>query len=235
MKKILILLTLLCLTGCNVKYDLTITDKQQVKEKFYVYIENDEIIKSQMSIDEYLDYYSNIYKKNDGYSEYKIITKKSDPNSYFVVKNDYKNLSEYINSTSFKSMFYSASVETVGKYTTFKTSKNAYLESVKNNQLISSNAKYKSFEINIKFYNEVVSSNADKVDEKNNIYTWVVSEDDKEDFISFKIGPKVKYNVVIKDYIQNNIITFAVIGSSLAILATLGGYIYIKSKKNNEI
>ena len=235
MKKVLILLILLCLTGCSVQYDLTITDKQQVKEKFYVYVDNDKMLKSHSSIDEYLDYYSNLYTQNEGYEKYKVTTKKSKPSSYFIVKNNYKDLNEYVNSYSFKSMFNDASIEKVGNYTSFKTTKNAYLESIKNNQLISDDTKYESFEISIKFYNEVVSSNADKINKKNNVYTWIVSEDNETDYIHFKIGPKVKYNVIIKDYIQNNIASIIVIGATITTLLVIGAYIYIKGKKNNEI
>lgn len=235
MKKILIFVILLCLTGCSVQYDLTITDKEQVREKFYVYVKNEEMLKSHSSVEEYLDYYSNLYIKNYGYDKYKIKTKKSKPSSYFIVQNNYKNLDEYITSNTFKSMFDNASIERIGKYTSFRTSKNAYLESIKNDQLVSEESKYESFKISIKFYNEVVSSNADEIDKKNNIYTWIVSEDNDTDYINFKIGPKVKYNVIIMDYIQDNIISIIVVGLATIILASVILYIYVKSKKNNEV
>ena len=76
MKKILILLTILCLTGCSVQYDLTITNKEQVKEKFYVYVKNEKMLETHSSVNEYLDYYSNLYKNNYGYDKYTITTKK---------------------------------------------------------------------------------------------------------------------------------------------------------------
>jgi len=235
MKKILILISLLCLTGCSVQYDLTITDKQEVKEKFYVYVANEKMLKTHSSIDEYLDYYSNLYIQNEGYDKYKVTTKKSKPNSYFIVKNSYKDLNEYINSYSFKSMFDDATVEKIGKYTNFKTTKNAYLESIKNNQLISDDTKYDDFRISIKFYNEVVSSNADEIDENNNIYSWIVSEENENDYIQFKIGPKVKYNVMFKDYVQNNMASIITIGVVILSITTAVIIIYQKGKKNNEV
>ena len=235
MKKILILLILLCMTGCSVQYDLTITDKEEVKEKFVISIPNEKMLSEYSSVEEYLDYYSNLYLQNDGYDDFKIDTKKSKPNSYFTVKNNYKNLDEYVQSISFKSMFDNAMIERIGSYTSFTTSKNAYLASLKNNDLISEEGKYDSFKISIKFYNEVTATNAEEVDEKNNIYTWIVSEDSETDYIYFKIGPKVKYGVVLMDYIQNNLASIIIITSTIVLLAVTITFIYIKSKKNNEV
>lgn len=235
MKKFFIFCLLIFLTGCSVQYDLTITDKEKVVEKFKIYVDNEEILSSYSTIDEYLDYYSNIYSKNQGYQKYNITTKESKPASYFTVKNSYNSLDDYTKSLSFKSMFNTASIERVGKYVTFTTSKNAYLESIKNGDVISEEDQYENFKISIKFYNEVTDSNAEEVDEKNNIYSWIVSEDSKTDYIYFKIGPKVKYNVVIMDYIQNNLSTIIIISSAVLLLEIVVMFIFIKSKKNNEV
>jgi len=235
MKKLLIFISLILLTGCSVNYDLTITDKEKVIEEFKVYVDNEEILSSYSTIDEYLDYYSNLYLSNQGYENFKVDTHKGKEVSYFEVKNEYKSLDEYISSVSFKSMFTSAEIERIGNYVSFRTSKNAYLESIRNGEVVSEDSRYESFKISIKFYNEVTASNADEVDEKNNIYTWVVSEEDDEDYIYFKIGPKVQYNVVIMDYIQNNLATIIIISSAVIILVSIIVFIYIKAKKNNEV
>lgn len=235
MKKILVLLILLCMTGCSVQYDLTITNEGEVKEKFVISIPNEDMLSEYSSIEEYLDYYSNLYLQNEGYEDFSIDTKKSKPDSYFTVKNNYKNLDEYVQSLSFKSMFNNATIERIGKYISFTTSKNAYLASLKNNDLISEESKYDNFKIRIKFYNEVTASNAEEIDEKNNIYTWIVSEDSETDYIYFKIGPKVRYGVVVMDYIQNNLASIVIITSTIVLLAATIAFIYIKSKKNNEV
>lgn len=234
MKKIIIILSILLMTGCSVNYDLTITDKEQIKEEFKIYIDNSEILQSYSSIDEYLDYYSNIYKENQG-KEYSIKTKESKPQSYFIVNNSYKNLDEYIASTSFLSMFNSANIERVGNYISFTTSTNSFLSSIKNNELLSEETANNTFKIRIKFYNEIASSNADSVDEKNNIYIWEVNKNTEKDYIYFKIGPKVKYNIIIKDFIKNNLAAIIITITSLIIVAIGGVYIYSKAKKNNEV
>lgn len=235
MKKLLLMISLLFLTGCSVNYDLVITDKEEVKETFYVYVDNEIIKNNSMSIDEYLDYYASLYSQNKSYKDFKITTKEGKNKSYFKVTRNYDSLDDYINSYSFKSMFDTANIERSSKYTSFTTSSNAYLKALKNDELISEDNQYDSFKISIKFYNEVINHNADKVDKNNNIYTWYVSEDSENDYIYFKTGPKVKYLVVLKDKISENILSISAIGISIILVVSIVGYIYTKSKKNNEI
>lgn len=236
MKKIIFcILMLLFLTGCDVQYDLVVTNKEKIRETIYVYVNNNIISNNSMSIDEYLDYYSNLYMSNPGYEGIKIDTKKGDKISYFVAKNEYNSLDDYVSSYTFKNMFNSATIERVGNYVSFTTSKNAYLESIKNDELISEQSKYNSFKISIKFYNKLANHNADEYDEKNNIYSWNINENSTKDYIYFKIGPDVRYDVMIKDFIQNNILVISVLGGILLISIIVILYVIIKIRKNNEI
>ena len=235
MKKIFILAVLILLTGCDVKYDLTITNKEEVKEKIYIYVDNKTIENSSMSKDEYLDYYSNLYLQNSGYENYKVNTKSDNKISSFIVTRKYSNLDDYVASVSFKNMFNNATIERIGSYTKFETSKNQFLESIKNDEIVSEDSKNNTYTINIKFYNEIVNHNADKVDKKSNIYTWIVNKNTTKDNLYFKIGPKVRYDVMILDYIQNNLISIIIIGGIILFILMTSLYIYIKIKKNNEI
>ena len=235
MRKIIILLIILFLTGCDVKYNLVINNKQEVSEKIYVYVDKTTIDESNMSIDEYLDYYSNLYLENEGYKDFKITTKKNDNSGYFIIKNNYNSLNDYISSYSFKNMFNTATIETIGKYTTFKTTVNSYLENLKNDELVNDKMKNYNYTIKIKFYNEIVNNNADEVDEKNNVYTWYVNKDTTKEYIEFKIGPKVRYDIMIFDYIQNNYVVIGVVSLILISIIICGLSIVVKAKKNNEI
>ncbi len=235
MKKILFLFFLLIITGCDVQYNLTITNKEEVKENFYVYIDNKTISNNSMTVDEYLDYYSNLYTNQSAYNNIKITTKKGNEVSYFLVKNNYKNLDEYIKSYTFKNMFSDADIERVGKYTSFMTSNNVYLEAVENGELLSEQAKYDSFKISIKFYNKLANHNADEIDEKNNIYSWNIQEHSSKDYIYFKLSPEIRYDVMIKDYILNNLLAIVIAGGLILIITFCLIYVAIKIKKNNEI
>ena len=101
MKILLLLILLLLITGCTGEYNLTITDKKEVNENFKLGINNQKILDSGITIDEYLDYYSHTYSSSDNFKKYNIKTKKSKPNSYFLVERSYKDLEEYIESNSF--------------------------------------------------------------------------------------------------------------------------------------
>lgn len=234
MKKLLILLVII-LTGCDIKYDLVITDKGEVKEKFIISIDNEIIKNNSMSNDEYLDYYSNLYLKQDNYKNFKIKTKEGKEESYFIVKNNYNNLNSYIESYSFKNMFDNAMIEQVGKYTSFQTTNNIFLKNIKNDTLLSEETLKNKYTINIKFYTEVVNSNADEIDLKNNIYTWYIDSNTTKDNIYFKYGSKKRIDVIIKDVIQRNLFVFIVVSSTILILLISTFYILIKAKKNNEI
>lgn len=235
MKKILPFFLILLVSGCSLKYDLTITDKKEVKEKFYLGVVNEEVTSYNYSIDEYLDHYKYIYSTSDNFKDYNIKTKKSNPQSYFIVNRNYKSIDDYIKSNSFLSMFDSATIESTDKYYEFKSGKNIYLSNLNNDSLLSETDKYDSVSISIKFYNEVVNSNADEVDKKNNIYTWYIDDNTTKDFIYFKTSKKVKYLVKIKDIIMDNILSITIISSIVIILLISIGYIVFKSKKNNEI
>ncbi len=235
MKKFLLLLSALLLTGCSVNYDLTITNKEKVKEKFYVYEANDKILESHGSINEYLNKYASLYSESMGSKGYTIKTKKGNPSSYFIVTKTYSNLDDYVLSNTFRTMFNSANVERNGGYTTVVTSRNAYIQSIKNDELVSENSKYDTFKISIKFYNEVIDTNANEVDKKNNIYTWHVSEENGDGFIYFKTGPKVMYKVVFMDYIADNLLAVIITSGTILLIAFTTLYLYAKSKKNNEV
>ncbi len=235
MKKLLIALSILLLTGCSVDYNLTVTNKGNVKEKFYVNVDNSKILESSTTIEEYLNTHAAMYAQNQGNQNYHIKTKKAKPSSYFLVTRDYKDLDEYITSNTFRSMFNSASIERLGDYTTFITSKNAYLQSILNDELVSEDSKYDDFKISIKFYNEVIDTNADVVDEKNNVYTWELNDDINNSYIYFKISSKVRHDVVILDYVKTNLIAIIAISTILVLLVSSVLYLYVKSKKNNEV
>lgn len=232
---ILLLLVIVLLTGCNIKYDLLITDTEQVNEEFTIPVKNKDILKKYKTVDEYLDYYSNLYSMNEGYDKFMISTKKGREISKFIVNRKYKNLDDFITSYSFKSMFDNASIERVGNYVKFTTSNNKYLQQLKSKEDIDENSIYESFQVNIKFYNKVVDSNADRIDEKNNIYTWEIVSDNPKDFIMFKISKDKRYDVMILDYIFKNLVAFVFFGTVIVLGILLLLFVNYKRLKNDRI
>lgn len=236
MKRIIILLTLiLLLTGCSVKYDITITDTEKIKEQITITVDNETALKSSNSLEEYLDYYSNIYTDNQGYGEFAVKTKKGKEFSKFIVKNTYNNLNDYTSSFSFLSMFNKASIERVGNYVTVTTSENEYLKTINGDEFLDEEFFYDDFQISIKFYNKVVNHNADYVDEKNNIYTWDVTKNNPKEYMTFKYSNEKRYDVIIKDWIMINLLPIIIIGTFLVFVIGFIIYILIVRKNNDRI
>lgn len=235
MKKIILLILILLLTGCSVKYDVTITDTEKIKEKFVIPVEKDTMLKEFKTVDEYLDYYSNLYSSNYAYQDFTIKTKKGKKISNFVVEREYKNLDEYIISSSFKSIYDKANIERIGKYIKFTTTKNAYLASIEGDDYLDADFQYTDFKVNIRFFNKVVDSNADQIDEKNNIYTWDILSKGTDQYIMFKISDEKRYDVMFKDFVLNNLL--AIISFGIIITGAIIVLIYINFErvKNNKI
>ena len=78
-----------------------------------------------------------------------------------------------------------------------------------------------SITVKIKFYNKVVNHNADSVDEKNNIYTWVLSKDNNYDNIMFQLSNEVKFGIMIKDYLSQHKFIFVIIGGVILLIVVL--------------
>lgn len=235
MKKIIILLCVLLLTGCSVDYNLVVTDKGEVRENFTIIVDNELALQRYETIDEFLNYYTEYYPQIKGFENYKIKGKDHGNYSTLKVSSKYNSLKEYTKSKSYISMFSNAVVEVQGKYTTFKSSKNFYLEKLNSDIVMEGEVLYDEFKINIKFYNKVVSHNADIVNEKDNIYTWIVTKNNAKDTIEFKTNSEKRYDVIIKDYIENNIVAIS-IGGVLLLVVLIGGIIfYIKYRKNQEL
>lgn len=236
MKRLFILLgSIILFTGCSINYDLVITDDEKIKETITIPVNNKEALESYDSLDEYLDYYANVYSENQGYGQFKVKTKKGRDVSKFIVTNSYDKLDEYITSFSFISMFNNASIERVGNYVTFTTSENEYLKVLNADEFLDEEFYYDDFKINIKFYNKVVNSNADYVDEANNIYTWDITKTNPKQYITFKFSNSKRYDVIFKDWFMNNILPIAIIGGLIIIIICIGIYTIIVRKNNDKI
>lgn len=236
MKRLLILLiSVILFTGCSVNYDLLITDDEKIHETITIPVRNEEALKKQGSLEEYLDYYSNIYAHNEGYETFNIKTKKGKEVSKFIVTNSYDSLDTYSNSYSFLSVFNKANIERVGKYVKFTTSENEYLKAINGDEFLDEEFFYEEFKINIKFYNKVVDSNADYVDEKNNIYTWDVTKNNPKNYMTFKFSDEKRYDVILKDWFMENLLPIVIFGILLVIIICVGIYIAVVRKNNDKI
>ena len=218
--------------GCSINYNLTVTNNKKIIENAIVIDSNDTILKYNNSV---LDFLTN---QQSGIKEigYDVDIINGNVESGLIITNKDDNFNSYINSEYFKKLFEKANTTYNNGLFTFETSGEYYRNDVFSVDL-SKHFLYNLDEINvnIKFYNVVESHNADKVDEANNIYTWVLKKDDSYRNISFKLQDKIRYDVMSKELFKKYKLLFVVI-IVIIILIVFGIFKLMNIiKQNNKI
>lgn len=235
MKKIsllVVIISLLLLSGCNIKYNLTVTDKGVVKEKAYFLQDNKNILENNDDINLYLE--EKIAPYQTVYSSYKYYKHKGLLKSYILVQKEYESLSNYAtNSNLFKNLFERGEV-TGTNNNSFRTVGKFYYDKIYDDT-VDPTFYINKIEINIRFYNNVLDNNADKVNKVTNTYTWIIDETTETKDIYFKTGTKVQYNAVIYQFITDNLIAVLITSGViiLALLITL--MVRLKQIENNRL
>ncbi len=219
-KILFIIVLLICITGCSANYDLIITDKKKVFENVVLLDDNDNILKTSESIDYFL-----LYKKKQftalGYDVKNI---KGNRNSGFNLSNKYDNLDEFVKNSMMKSLFETANIEDDGNLFIFETTGQYLYNEIFSIDLMSDYIyNLDEIKVKIKFYNKVLNHNADSVDEKNNVYTWILSKDNNYDNIMFQLSKDVRLDIKYGDYLNRHKFVLVIIGAVviLIVLAVL--------------
>lgn len=218
MKKFLLLICLLLITGCDVTYNLTVTDNSVMESSDFVYKksnDNKKIVQDYYK-GKYVSYYDMDLKTDNYYSKKKIDTlNKIGMNLSYNYKNE-----KYQNSSLFDQCYYKKSFIKGKKYIIIKTEGGARCFNKDNDELID------SLTINITSKLKAVKNNADKV--KGDTYIWKLTQDNynsKDIFIKFKRDDSNNVLLIL-------LFAFVIIGF---ISIVIMGYIAIKNKKNNEL
>lgn len=218
--------------GCTVDYNLTITNKKKIIESITVLDDNETILKYNDSVQDFL----NIQKQGVDALGYDVNTLMDDMESGLFIQKNYKDFTSYTTSEYFTKLFEKANVTDVNGLFKFETSGNYYRNDVFTVDL-SQHYLYDldKVNVNIKFYNVVESHNADKVDEANNTYTWVLDKKDSYRNIVFKLKDDIRYDIMFKDFFNRNKVLIIVIFGIILLL--IYGVIRFKSviKRNNSI
>ncbi len=218
--------------GCTIDYNLTITNKKKIIESITVLDDNGTILKYNDSIQDFL----NMQKKGVEELGYEVNTLTGDSESGLFIQNNYNDFTSYTNSEYFTKLFEKANVTYDNGLFKFETSGDYHRNDVFSVDL-SQHYLYNldKININIKFYNVVESHNADKVDNANNTYTWVLDKKDSYRNIVFKLKDDIRYDIMFKDFFNRNKILIIVLCG--VILLLIYGIIKFKRiiKKNNLI
>ena len=212
-KKIIILLFVIILTGCSGTYNLKFNDDLSIKEELNVEIPSTEENKQKT-----LDLFKNNKINNKKYS-----IKSSNNRLKIKYSEEYISIEDYIvNSNLYHLLFDSISYDKTDKYIEVEA-KNAL--DLKNNSIYKvNNYDISLFQINLESTHKILSSNYDQ--KEGNIYFWTIDENTKEKEINFKIST---------DYYKNKIVYLVpliIIGLVMVISFI---YLYNRIRKTNRL
>lgn len=233
MKKIKILLSIavvFILSGCTVKYDLSISP-DVINEKITISEEQSLVDES-----EYDEIFNNTYSTYTSKTKTKYITSKEKENSKinYILKQNY-------NIRNFKPV--RAFSECFDAYNLVESSdiNNQYiLQTSKGfNCMVYSYATIDSYEINIQLKDyDVINNNASDIN--GDIYSWKINNTNAADFyisLEFKEKNDVKQNSS-DDIVKNNINSSSIVGISIILLISICIIVIIILKinrKNNKL
>ncbi|MDD2434730.1 MAG: hypothetical protein PHO63_00555 [Bacilli bacterium] len=250
LKPLLGLLTLaiisVLLSGCNVKYDLVIDRHNKVSETLKVTIPNEIILADNEDIETFLDNRIKSYKNVATYKDYHYKKKIGKDESYIIMSKIHKDLETYANSQLLNNLFEELVVIENERHTIFKTVGRFYYEYLyggdptdpsyyESDKGAPTQQTVDDVEITIKLHNKLIETNADELDEDNNIYTWKITPNDKQKYLYLKYGKEVRYDVVIKDFFMNNIVAIVLVSSIIIIILVIAAILAGKHLLNNRI
>lgn len=230
-KKLLILVfCLFIFSGCTVKYDLVIDNKKRVSENITLLESNDNILKYSSSVDDFLE------KNSENFEDYSIKNLIGKTESGYNLRKDYSSLYTYKTSSFYKLAFDDATIDDTTKGLNFNTAGEYHRNNIFTVPL-ESVFKYSVDEVivNIQFYNEVISSNADNIDKSTNTYTWLIKKEDTAKQIQFSLSDKVRKDIMIKDFIKKNKLLLLLFGGIIFVVVIFVKSFFQVMDKNNKI
>lgn len=232
MKKLILFISLLFFTGCTFDYNLTVTnDKKYIEEINFVF-DKSEFPVGDNNLKDYIKKEISNYTSSTEYYGYNFDYKIKGDNVYVDVKKTHETFEDFQNSPFYKQYFeriYKIEgrnyfVSTGGEFT------NPNVLEMPDPDLVSP-----SYNINIKFYNNVISSNSNLVDEKNNTYTWQIDYRDLERTVEFTLDDGVRYDIIIKDFVMNNLVVIISLTSLISVTLVVGLVFVTNNRRNNKI
>ena len=230
MKKILLILFSLLLTGCTLNYDLEIKEDLTVIENIKV-LDNSSYFDKDGKVEDTYKKIVDIAMHEKGYLKYDYL---KENNSYGgKLTQTYASLEDYINkSLSYKEMYDEIRIDKNENIITINSIGDLKIEKVSYNVEDTSDVRIPEnvyFSIQLPF--KVESHNADKVDTDYNVYYWIIDENttkDKNIEISFNTNNKHRSIKKFLDKIDYTIILI------IGIIIMIGCFINNVLKKNDE-
>jgi hypothetical protein len=240
MKKILLILILLLLSGCTVEYDLLIKNNGEIEESISLNFPN-EIVDANVNIKEMFDNRIVFYKSVSDYTNYFFDYSINNKESHFKSNSKFENIINLKQSKFLTDVFKGILISKEKNITTIIINKYDYF-SVYTNHSESTNYDVSKDEkaiekvtIAITLEKEVVNSNADRFDNESNTYYWELNPYIIEKEIQIAYNQKTRYDIVFKNIIKNNLFTFIGYSILVSIVLIIFFNFVFKSKNNSKI
>lgn len=228
-KKIVLLLIIILLSGCSVEYNVIINEDSSVNEKV-VAKEMTKRMKIITGLDEKksVNYLYNMFDRKG--KKTRISTSTSGADTISTVTCYHSSLNKY--KKSFDSDVFEKPVITEnGNIVTITYKQKEQLSSSPNSTLI-----YDSIVFKIKIPFKVVSNNANSINK--DVYSWNIKKDEELKTIKISYDKSdylYKKEVDLNGFKLNIRYDFMIIGSIILIVAVIAMIVFINNKKNNRV
>lgn len=218
---------LLLLTGCNADINLIVSDNGKVINNTKITVEKSFMDSLYNNTTEIKNYYNSLISEYD--KNVKLNVKYDNDLVVASLKNDSK-----INNLKgiYEVILYNVEINDNSYVIKTKDLKNYFSPDLEID--VEKEGLLESLNINIQFFNKVISSNSDYKNDSKNTFTWTFSPNDFDKTIEFTLSDEKRYDIIIP-YLLNKYIGLVIL---LIIVVTIAiGILFIvqKSKKENQI
>ncbi len=236
LKKILLIIMLLTLSGCSADYNLIVTSNHKIKETVKLFMTSDELPEGKKNIKEHFDNQIKSYSDVDEFRGYGVTYKIAEDVSYIQLDKMHSSFADYQESAMYSNAFDDVFIHEDGEFVTFETvGRYLYSNLYAEPEMADPDFIMGDINVKIRLHNTVVENNADNFDEKNNTLEWKITSNDTEKSISFKVSQEKRYDIMIIDFFMLNKKIMIPIVSALVIGLSVGFYFYVRIRKNNSI
>jgi len=227
MKKLLVVFFVFLISGCTVDYQLTVFSDKQFREEIIIKIDRgiypDDIGTARRAIEDEIKQYKFIPEYHIYDYNYQM------GNDYIVITiiGNHGDFNSFRNSPFVKKVF--TGVETFeDEFYQLRTYGDIY--SV--NRGVEPDSAYyiNDLEVSLRFHNQVVSTNADEENFRNNVFNWQLLDRQQIEPIEIDLDYNKRYDIIILDFLMANLLII-IIATIIIISGLIVSLLYLRNYK----
>lgn len=232
-KLVFLLFIIIFISGCDANYNIKIKSNGKVEEKLIIEFETSSL--ETTDPEKFLEDTIKSYKDSDVYVDYSMTKQVGKKTSKVIIKRQYNSLTDLkenseILSLAFENILVFNDYDTYGIQTTGEYKKDNIFGGG-----ISYEPTFDNITINVKTYNEFIETNASSCDKKTNVCTWNLDEKIDEFYLQFKYNNSKRYDIIIKEYINNTWPALTIIAIVIVVILVVYNVIKKRNSLSNEI